>query len=63
MAKRKASPPQKKKAPSWQIFVSLGVIILAVGVFAYLGTPTEEDLDLSVIEQGKNVVLQIHDPL
>ena len=63
MAKKKASPAPKKKVWSWPLLVSLGVVILAVGVFVYLNTPSEEMLDLSVIEQGQNVVVQIHDPM
>ena len=63
MAKKKKQPipPQKKPFP-WQILLAVGVLVAGVAVYVMMETPSSEELDLSIIEQGGNVVGQIHDP-
>ena len=63
MAKTKNKPvPKKKKTIPWQALLTVAVIIAGVAAYVIWETPSEEDLDLSIIEKGGNVVVQVHDP-
>ncbi len=63
MAKIKNKPaPKKKKTFPWQSLLAVAVIIVGVATYVVLETPTAEDLDLSIIDKGGNVIVQVHDP-
>ena len=50
------------KALQWKIMLVVGIIVAATAAFIILANPDKEELDLSIIDQGVNVVVQIHDP-
>ncbi len=50
------------KALQWKIMLIVGIIVAATAAFIILANPGNEELDLSIIDQGVNVVVQIHDP-
>ena len=65
MSKHRRQKGQSKKALSrrnarWLVSITSTLIFLIGGWLLY--DSMEEDTDLSVIGQGKNVVVQIHDP-
>ncbi len=62
MAKEK-KVKKKKASFSWQILLSIGVIASGVIAFIVLQSPTDAELDLSIIQQGGNVIVQVHDPM
>ena len=65
MSKHRRQKGQSKKALSrrnarWLVSITSTLIFIIGGWLLY--DSMEEDTDLSVIGQGKNVVVQIHDP-
>ncbi|MBF0278143.1 MAG: hypothetical protein HQM13_10145 [SAR324 cluster bacterium] len=63
MAKTKNQPVlKKKKTLPWQGLLAVAVLVVAVAAYVIWESPTEKDLDLSVIDKGVNVVVQVHDP-
>ena len=46
----------------WQIMLTIGIIVAGTAAYIILANPGKEELDLSIIDQGVNVVVQIHDP-
>ena len=65
MSKHRRQNGESKKALSrqnarWLVSITSMLILLLAGWLLYASM--EEDTDLSAIGQGKNVVVQVHDP-
>ena len=65
MSKHRRQKGESKKALSrqntrWMVSITSMLILLLAGLIVY--DSMEEDTDLSAIGQGKNVVVQVHDP-
>ena len=65
MSKHRRPKVESKKALSrqnarWLVSITSMLILLLAGWLLY--DSMEEDTDLSAIGQGKNVVVQVHDP-
>ena len=65
MSKHRRQKGESKKAHNrqnarWLVSITSILIILLAGWLLY--DSMEEDTDLSAIGQGKNVVVQVHDP-
>ena len=65
MSKHRRQKGESKKALSRQnarllVSITSMLILLLAGLILY--DSMEEDTDLSAIGQGKNVVVQVHDP-
>ncbi|MCS5547190.1 MAG: hypothetical protein NZ867_10365 [SAR324 cluster bacterium] len=65
MSKHRRQKGESKKALSRQnarllVSITSMLILLLAGLLLY--DSMEEDTDLSAIGQGKNVVVQVHDP-
>ena len=65
MSKHRRQKGESQKAHSrqnarWLISITSMLILLLAGWLLY--DSMEEDTDLSAIGQGKNVVVQVHDP-
>ena len=65
MSKHRRQKGESKKALGrqnvrWLVSITSMLILLLTGWLLY--NSMEEDTDLSAIGQGKNVVVQVHDP-
>ncbi len=65
MSKHRRQKGESKKALSrqnarWLVSITSMLILILAGWLLY--DSMEEDTDLSAIGQGKNVVVQVHDP-
>ena len=65
MSKHRKHKSESKKALSrqnarWLVSITSMLILLLAGWLLY--DSMEEDTDLSAIGQGKNVIVQVHDP-
>ena len=63
MAKQiRMSTRKQWKTLQWQIMLIVGIIVAGTAAYIFLANPSKEEMDLSIIDQGVNVVVQIHDP-
>ncbi len=63
MAKQiRMSTRKQLKNLQWQIMLTIGIIVAGTAAYIILANPGKGELDLSIIDQGVNVVVQIHDP-
>lgn len=60
--KKKQQPSKKNKKLNLQIMVSALVLVVGLALVFTLNTPDSSAYDLSVINEGKNVIVQVHDP-
>ncbi len=61
--KKKQENPKKKNKISPMQFGIIGILLLGLaGGMVFWNMPSDEDLDLTAIGKGENIVVQVHDP-
>lgn len=59
---KKVTKAKKNEKLNMQLIITALVFVVFAGGYLFLNRTTAEEADLSVIKEGHNVVVQVHDP-